>query len=82
MGLFQLLLGLHSTYAYCDHHKIPYKKVGKLVVATNDLEISRLNDLYERAKLNNVPDMKMLNNQSEIQASGQIRMPIHKKISA
>ena len=30
--------GMRRTYEYCDEHKIAYKKVGKLVVATNDLE--------------------------------------------
>lgn len=23
--------GLESTYKYCDEHKIPYKKVGKVI---------------------------------------------------
>ena len=72
--------GLHSTYAYCDFHKIPYKKVGKLVVATNELEVSRLGDLYERAKQNKVPGMKMLNSQEEIQVNQLetfLKAPIH-----
>lgn len=34
--------GLRLSYQYCDEKKIPYKKVGKLIVATNDVEISRL----------------------------------------
>jgi FAD dependent oxidoreductase len=34
--------GLHLTYKYCDEKKIPYKKVGKLIVATNKEEESRL----------------------------------------
>ena len=34
--------GLHSTYAYCDKHAIPYDKCGKLVVAHSELEIKRL----------------------------------------
>lgn len=34
--------GLHLTYKYCDEKKIPYKKVGKLIVATNKVEESRL----------------------------------------
>lgn len=35
--------GMHLSYKYCDEKKIPYKKVGKLIVATNDVEIERLN---------------------------------------
>jgi L-2-hydroxyglutarate oxidase LhgO len=34
--------GLHLTYKYCDEKKIPYKKVGKLIVATNNEEAKRL----------------------------------------
>lgn len=34
--------GLHLSYKYLDEKKIPYKKCGKLIVATNDLEVERL----------------------------------------
>ncbi|KAG5676751.1 hypothetical protein PVAND_006560 [Polypedilum vanderplanki] len=34
--------GLHLTYKYCDERNIPYKKVGKLIVATNKVEEERL----------------------------------------
>lgn len=35
-------------YAYCDEKKIPYKKVGKLIVATDKVEVERLADLHNR----------------------------------
>lgn len=34
--------GLQLTYKYCDEKKIPYRRVGKLIVATNKVEESRL----------------------------------------
>ena len=52
--------GLHSTYKYCDRHSIPYKKCGKLVVATDATEIGRLDALYERATQNGVPDIELV----------------------
>ncbi|KAJ9584331.1 hypothetical protein L9F63_021331, partial [Diploptera punctata] len=52
--------GLHLMYEFCDSHKIPYKKVGKLIVATNALEVERLDDLQERGIKNNVPDLEMV----------------------
>jgi len=52
--------GMKETYSYCDTHNIPYKKVGKLVVATNQLEEQRLLDLWERANLNQVPDIELV----------------------
>lgn len=35
--------GLRLSYKYFDEKKIPYKKVGKLIVATNEEEVERLN---------------------------------------
>ena len=58
--------GLHSTYKYCDKHAIPYKKCGKLVVATNELEVERLHALFERAKKNGVPDIELIKGQDAI----------------
>ena len=52
--------GMTRTYQYCDQHGIPYKKVGKLVVATNDLEERRLLALWERAKQNQVAGLELV----------------------
>ncbi|XP_055606885.1 L-2-hydroxyglutarate dehydrogenase, mitochondrial [Uranotaenia lowii] len=52
--------GLHLSYKYFDEKNIPYKKVGKLIVATNDVEVERLNDLYQRSLANNVPDVQLV----------------------
>ena len=52
--------GMAKTYEYCDTHSIPYKKVGKLVVATDALEEQRLLDLWERASQNGVPDLELV----------------------
>ncbi|XP_030745080.1 LOW QUALITY PROTEIN: L-2-hydroxyglutarate dehydrogenase, mitochondrial-like, partial [Sitophilus oryzae] len=59
--------GLQLMYKYCDQKKIPYKKVGKLIVATNEVEVKRLADLHDRAIQNKVPDIKLLNGVEEIQ---------------
>ncbi|KAJ6622128.1 L-2-hydroxyglutarate dehydrogenase, mitochondrial [Pseudolycoriella hygida] len=52
--------GLHLSYKYFDRKRIPYKKCGKLIVATNELEVERLMDLYKRGLANNVPDMQLV----------------------
>lgn len=52
--------GLEATYKYCDEYKIPYKKVGKLIVAVNEEQASRLNGLFERGLQNNVRDLKLV----------------------
>lgn len=57
---------MKATYQYCDKHNIPYKKCGKLVVATCAQEVDRLNALFERATQNHVPDIEMLEGQEAI----------------
>ncbi|WBU62472.1 L-2-hydroxyglutarate oxidase [Paracoccus aerodenitrificans] len=46
--------GLEETRAYCAAHDIGYDPRGKLIVATNDLEASRLSGLQTRAAENGV----------------------------
>lgn len=54
------LQGLQRTYDYCDQKRIPYRKVGKLIVALNDSQIGALKQLYQNALVNNVPDLRYL----------------------
>merc|ERR1711953_1249550 len=44
--------GLKMMYAYCDEHNIPYKMCGKLIVATREEELPRLDALWDRAIAN------------------------------
>ena len=41
--------GMKLMYDYCDEHNIPYKMVGKLIVATEEEELPRLDALWDRA---------------------------------
>jgi len=52
--------GMHLAYAYLDERKIPYKKTGKLIVATDEKEVKLLEDLEKRGIANNVPDLRMI----------------------
>lgn len=52
--------GHHLCYKYFDEKQIPYKRVGKLIVATNQIELERLKDLHERGKKNNVPGLELV----------------------
>src|ERR1700742_1594042 len=40
--------------AYCENHKIPVNKCGKLVVARNAAELPQLDELLRRGKVNGV----------------------------
>ncbi|MEP7159605.1 MAG: L-2-hydroxyglutarate oxidase [Dermatophilaceae bacterium] len=44
--------GASWTRQFCDEQGIAYENTGKLIVATTDLEIERMNALYERALIN------------------------------
>lgn len=46
------LEGNRATKAFCDQHGIPYDECGKLLVATNDVEMSRMKALWERTEAN------------------------------
>ena len=52
--------GLKETIKFCSLHKIPYQQCGKLLVATNDIELKRMKELYERCKLNDI-EVEILN---------------------
>ncbi|TGZ66507.1 hypothetical protein CRM22_005303 [Opisthorchis felineus] len=53
--------GMKRSYTYIEEKGIPYKKSGKLIVATENYEISELRKLFERATINNVPGAKLIN---------------------
>lgn len=44
--------GLDSTRAFCRNHGIAYDQCGKLIVATDEVELRRIEALYERAIAN------------------------------
>jgi L-2-hydroxyglutarate oxidase LhgO len=52
--------GSRSLYSYCDEKKIPYERCGKLVVATYESELPRLEELERRARLNGVPNVEFV----------------------
>lgn len=57
--------GAKLAYEYCDSKNIPYKKVGKLIVAVQESELERLDELYDRGIKNGVKDLKLVE-QNEI----------------
>lgn len=44
--------GAQWTRDFCDANGIAYRNTGKLIVATNELELERMHKLYERALVN------------------------------
>lgn len=52
--------GVRLMKAFCDEHGIAYEACGKLVVATCDAEIPRLDELWNRGQANGVPGLELI----------------------
>ncbi|KAL5268897.1 hypothetical protein ACHWQZ_G002656 [Mnemiopsis leidyi] len=52
--------GALRTYQYCEERAIPYSRCGKLIVATNEEEVSRLDVLYDKGLQNKVPGLALV----------------------
>jgi len=52
--------GRAALYAFCREHGVPYRRCGKLIVATNDDEKTSLATMAKRAADNGVDDLRLL----------------------
>ncbi len=54
------LEGVRKLEAFCDAYGIPYCRIGKVIVATCEEALSRLDDLFERGVANGVPGLRKI----------------------
>src|SRR5262249_59274174 len=47
-------------YAYCESHGIPHRKCGKLVVATNEREVTRIEQIYKQSQINGCENVELI----------------------
>jgi L-2-hydroxyglutarate oxidase LhgO len=52
--------GREMLYAYCRDRNIPARKIGKLVVATDDAQLPRLEEIFRQGESNGVEDLVWL----------------------
>jgi 2-hydroxyglutarate dehydrogenase len=52
--------GAHELYTYCAEHGIRAERSGKLIVATSEEELPRLDELERRGRGNGVPGLRRL----------------------
>ena len=52
--------GARELYAYCEERGIPFERRGKLIVARDDGELGRLDELERRGRENRVPGLRRL----------------------
>jgi L-2-hydroxyglutarate oxidase LhgO len=60
--------GRQRLYLYCDEHGVPYRRCGKLIVATNESQVFELREILQKAHDNGVTDVV------EITAAEALRM--------
>jgi L-2-hydroxyglutarate oxidase LhgO len=47
-------------YDYCASHGVPHRKCGKLVVATNDREVTRIEEIYKQSQINGCENVELI----------------------
>lgn len=52
--------GRKALLEFCDRHRIPYQLCGKVIVATHNEELPRLDELLRRGTANGVPGLEMI----------------------
>jgi L-2-hydroxyglutarate oxidase LhgO len=52
--------GRRALDTFCDTHRVPRRRVGKLIVATNDAEAAKITHIYEQGLANGVEGMRLL----------------------
>jgi len=52
--------GRRALYQFCDSHKVPYRRCGKLIVATDAAESAAIEKLKATGDANDVEDLKLI----------------------
>jgi 2-hydroxyglutarate dehydrogenase len=52
--------GARGLYDYCEEHGVPFRRSGKLIVARDESELARLDELERRGRENAVPGLRRL----------------------
>src|SRR5215510_7815637 len=47
-------------YDYCAAHGVPHRKCGKLVVATNEKEAARIEQIYKQSQINGCENVELI----------------------
>lgn len=66
------LRGKELLYAYARDRRLPYKNCGKLIVATSDPEIEKLEKIRLNAQKNNVHDLRMITRKEALEMEPEL----------
>jgi L-2-hydroxyglutarate oxidase LhgO len=64
--------GRRMLYEFCDSHGVPYRKCGKLVVATDQAELAKVETILDQANANGVEGMEMIGGNAARAMEGEL----------
>jgi len=73
--------GNRETYAFCKKHRIPFLRTGKVIVAPEQKDVPKLEQLLEQGQKNHVPGLRILDRRElkevepEIEAFAALHSP-------
>jgi L-2-hydroxyglutarate oxidase LhgO len=65
--------GRDMLYEYCESHGVPYKRCGKLIVATSPEEVETLEGIRRKAEANGVTDLRRLSGEEATAMEPELR---------
>jgi L-2-hydroxyglutarate oxidase LhgO len=71
--------GNAEIYSICEKYNVPFKKLGKLIVATDEPSITELEKLFKNGERNGIQDLRMLDRDqvSSVEPNVQCEMAIY-----
>ncbi len=64
--------GRDMLYDYCANYGIEHKKIGKLIVATNDTQIEKLDEILQKGLANGVTDLTLVTKHDVAQLEAEV----------
>jgi len=65
--------GRSLLYEFCDQHKVPYQKIGKLIIARDESEILSIESLARQGEMNGVDDLRLIDRAQVAQMEPNIK---------
>ena len=65
--------GKEMLYAYADERAVPYRRCGKLIVATSQEQVGELQGIVEKARANGVGDLVLLTREQALAMEPQLQ---------
>lgn len=67
--------GQQQLYAFCEEHGVATRRLGKLIVATSEIEEIKLQSIQAQAKANGIHDLKWLTGSQASNPKSNARRP-------